>query len=395
MRVLFIHNQYRQPGGEDVALELESTLLKERGHEVTTVLFSNDEAAGFGGALRSGMNAIYNKRSAQKVKEAIKEFKPDIIHVHNWFFAASPSVFYAASKEKLPVIMTIHNYRMICANALLLRDNHPCELCVNKTYPVDGIRYKCYRNSASQSALVTAITSIHKSLHTWQRKVNNYIVLTPFAKSRLAGSSFKVEPERMIIKPNFIPDPGQGTLPREDFFLFAGRLSVEKGVHVLMQAFSALPDAKLVVIGEGEEKESLIQQYASAGNITFAGKRSRPELLDMMKKCRAVIFPSIWYEGLPFIILEAFATGTPVIASQLGAMAEAITHGYNGLHFVPGDVDGLRQAVQTAAQTSPATEQMYANARATYLEKYHPDIHYTSILSIYEKTIANSKSSNG
>lgn len=393
MKVLFIHNQYRQHGGEDVALDLESALLKERGHDVHTVLFSNDAPSGMGGALRSGMNAVYNRKSARKVQQAIREFKPDIIHVHNWFFTASPSVFYAASKEGVPVIMTIHNYRFVCVNALLLRDNHPCELCVNKTFAVPGIRYKCYRNSASQSALVAAITGIHKTLHTWQRKVNNYIVLTPFAKSRLAGSSFKVDPERMIIKPNFIPDPGQGPLPREDFFLYAGRLSVAKGVYDLMQAFTGMPALKLVVIGEGEEKDSLLHQYANAGNITFAGKRSREELIGMMKKCRAVIFPSIWYEGLPFIILEAFATGTPVIASRLGSMQELITHGYNGFHFTPGNVEELRTAIRAAA-AGKEMEQMHQNARKTYLEKYHPDIHYRSILSIYETTIANSRSSN-
>lgn len=393
MRVLFIHNQYRQHGGEDVAVELETTLLKEMGHDVEVLVFSNDEPSGTAGVLRSGMNAVYNKGAAKKVRQAIQQFRPDIVHVHNWFFAASPSVFYAAHKEHVPVIMTIHNYRFICANALLLRNDRPCELCVNKTWPMDGIRYKCYRHSASQSALVTAITSIHKSLHTWQRKVDNYIVLTPFAKSRLVGSSFKVDPERMIIKPNFIPDPGQGHLPREDFFLFAGRLSADKGVHVLMKAFSQLT-SKLVILGEGPEKEILLQQHANASNITFAGKRSRKELLDMMKRCRAVVFPSLWYEGLPFVILEALATGTPIIASRLGTMAEVITHGFNGLHFSPGDVTELKNAVETMDKGAPQVEQLYGNARQTYLEKYHPDIHYKSIMSIYETTIANSRKVN-
>jgi glycosyltransferase involved in cell wall biosynthesis len=392
MRVLFIHNQYRQHGGEDVALELETNLLKERGHDIEVLLFSNETPSGSAGVW-SGINAVYNKGAAKKVRQAIQQFKPDIIHVHNWFFTASPSVFYAAKKERVPVIMTIHNYRFICANALLLRNDRPCELCVDKTWPIHGIRYKCYRNSASQSALVTAITSIHKSLHTWQRKVDNYIVLTPFAKSRLVGSSFKVNPERMIVKPNFIPDPGQGNLPREDFFLFAGRLSASKGVHILLQAFARL-SSRLIIVGEGPEKDMLLQPYASASNITFAGKRSRNELLDMMKRCKAVIFPSLWYEGLPFVILEAFATGTPIIASRLGTMAEVITHGFNGLHFTPGDATELKNAVEVMERAGPEVEQLYGNARQTYLEKYHPGIHYKSIMSIYETTIANARTIN-
>lgn len=390
MKILFIHNQYRQHGGEDVAVELETNLLKEKGHEVELLLFSNQETAG---ALRSGMNAVYNRAAAKKVTQAIQQFKPDIVHVHNWFFTASPSIFYAAHKQRVPVIMTIHNYRFICANALLLRNEQPCELCVKKTWPMDGIRYKCYRNSASQSALVTAVTSIHKSLRTWQKKVDNYIVLSSFAKSRLVGSSFKVDPERLLIKPNFIPDPGQGSQPREDFFLFAGRLSTSKGVHVLIEAFSQLT-SKVVIVGEGPEKDMLLQQHANASNITFAGKRSRSELLDMMKRCRAVIFPSLWYEGLPFVILEAFATGTPLIASRLGTMAEVITHGVNGLHFTAGNAIELKNAVEVMDKGGPEVEQLYSNARQTYLEKYHPDIHYRSIMSIYETTIANSRTVN-
>lgn len=390
MRILFIHNKYRQYGGEDVAVELETSLLKQRGHEVQLLLFSNDETAG---ALRSGINAIYNRAAAKKVQEVIQQFKPQIIHVHNWFFAASPSIFFAARKEGVPVIMTIHNYRFICANALLLRNEQPCELCVKKTWPADGIRYKCYRNSASQSAMVTTVTSIHKTMGTWQKKVDNYIVLTPFAKSRLVGSSFKVDAEKLIIKPNFIPDPGQGNQAREDFFLFAGRLSIDKGVHVLAKAFSQTT-LKLVIAGDGPEKDMLQQLYASASNITFAGKRNRSELLDMMKRCKAVIFPSLWYEGLPFVILEALATGTPVIASRLGNMAELITHGVNGFHFTPGNATELQNAVETMDKGGPQVEQLYGNARQTYLEQYHPDIHYKSILSIYETTIANSKKAN-
>lgn len=384
MKILFIHNQYRQPGGEDVAVELETSLLKERGHEVELLLFSNDETAG---ALQSGINAVYNRAAASRTRQAIRRFRPDIVHVHNWFFTASPSVFYAAKKEGVPVIMTIHNFRFVCANALLLRNNQPCELCVQKTWPTHGIRYKCYRDSAAQSALVTAITGIHKSLRTWQQKVDNYIVLTPFAKSRLSGSSFKVDPDRMIIKPNFIPEPGAGTLPRENFFLFAGRLSTAKGVQVLMNAFGRL-NSKLVVAGEGPEKEAMMQQ-AKTSNITFAGKRSRDELLALMKTCKAVIFPSLWYEGLPFVILEALATGTPVIASRLGSMASVITHGFNGLHFSPGNADELAQAVEHMNKGGQDIEQLYSNARQTYLEHYHPDSHYRSIISIYETTIAN------
>jgi glycosyltransferase involved in cell wall biosynthesis len=387
MRILFIHNAYRQYGGEDVAVELETALLKEKGHDVSLVHFTNE-----GGGMAAAWNAIYNRASARKARAAIRAFRPDIVHVHNWFFEASPAVLFAAAKEKVPVVMTLHNYRMICANALLLRNNIPCELCVPHTFPLYGVRYKCYRGSAAQSALVTAVTGIHKSRRTWQQKVDRYIVLTAFAGSRFEGSSFNVPPEKMIVKPNFITDPGEGPAQREDFFLFAGRLSKEKGVHILVQAFAGLPAHKLVIVGDGPEKDILQARHATATNITFAGKRTRNELLEMMKRCKALIFPSIWYEGLPFTILEAFATGTPVIASKLGSMSELVTEGYNGSLFTAGDITALQEKVMTMAQEGPATAAMYHNARQTYLDNYHPEIHYKSIISIYEQTIANSKS---
>ena len=395
MRILFIHNRYRQHGGEDVAVALETALLEEKGHAVKTIFFDNDEEpTGLIGKISSGKKAIYNKKSERLVEQAVTDFNPDIIHVHNWFFAASPSVLYAAKKMGVPVVMTIHNYRLICANALLLRDNKPCELCIHGTFPLYGIRYKCYRNSATASALVTAITGTHKVKRTWQEKVNNYIVLTAFAKSRLQGSSLKVDPGRLLIKPNFIPDPGQGSLPRENFFLFAGRLSIEKGVHVLLKAFEQLPSSRLVIAGEGPEKEILQNRYGSHTNITFAGKMDRAGLLDLMKRCRAVIFPSLWYEGLPFTILEAFATGTPVIASRLGSMEELISDQFNGLHFNPGDVQELQKCIETIESSGPGIERLYSNARQTYLELYHPDIHYRSIIPIYQTTIANSRSAH-
>ncbi|HEY0680625.1 MAG TPA: glycosyltransferase family 4 protein [Chitinophagaceae bacterium] len=395
MRILFIHNTYRQRGGEDVALELETTLLAERGHDVRITLFSNDEdISGFTGKMRLGWNAIYNRTSAKTVRQVIREFAPDLIHVHNWFFQASPSILYAAAKEQVPVIMTIHNYRLVCANALLLRNNKPCELCINEKFPLYGIKYKCYRQSSGQSALVTAITGIHKSMNTWQNKVDNYIILTPFAKSRLEGSSFKVDPSKLIIKPNFIPDPGEGLPDREGYYLFAGRLSIEKGVHTLCEAFAGLPGSRLILVGEGSEYAVLEQRFASATNITFAGKRSRPELLGMMKKCKALVFPSIWYEGLPFTILEAFATGTPVIASDLGSMSGMITNEYNGLLFEPGNAASLKAAIAKFEMAGQALKPLYANARQTYLDLYHPDIHYRSIMDIYERSLANRKKSN-
>jgi glycosyltransferase involved in cell wall biosynthesis len=382
MKILFIHNQYTQRGGEDVALDLETKLLQEKGHDIKKLVFTNDSIAG--GAvskIRSAFNAVYNFNAFKETEKLIKDFKPDIIHVHNLFFVASPSVLFAAAKFKIPVVLTIHNYRLVCANALLLRDGQVCELCIGKTLPLDGIKYKCYHNSSAQSALVTTITSFHKLVKTWQQKVSAYIVLTNFAKAKLTSSSLQIDENKLIVKPNFIEDPGSGTWPREDYFVFVGRISEEKGIHILLEAFANLPAQKIFIIGDGPQKQLLQQQYLSHSNISFEGSLDKPAVLSILQKSKALIFPSIWYEGLPFTIVEAFATGTPVIASKLGAMTDLVTHGYNGFHFTAGSVKALQEAIESF----DSSEQLYLNARETYINKYHPDIHYSSILKIYKE----------
>jgi glycosyltransferase involved in cell wall biosynthesis len=387
VKILFIHNRYQQPGGEDVAVELESSVLKEKGHETQFLFFDNTGITGLFQKLKTGFKAVYNPGSAIQLKRKIAEFKPDLIHIHNLFFTASPSVLYTAQRFKIPVIFTLHNYRLICANALLLRKNEICELCIHKKLPIAGIRYKCYRNSVTGSALVTLISGFHKFIGTWKNKITTYITLNEFSRSRLLQSSLQIEEHKMITKPNFIPDPGEGSPQRENFFLFAGRVVKEKGVHVLAEAFAGIPEYKVKIIGDGPEKKSLEEKFNSYPNISFTGYMDHYSVLEYMKRCKALICPSIWYEGAPLTIIEAFATGTPVIASRLGSMAESISEGYNGLHFIAGDAIDLQEKIRLFIQKTNKDTKLYQNARQSYLEKYHPDIHYKAIMNIYEDAI--------
>jgi glycosyltransferase involved in cell wall biosynthesis len=389
MRILFVHNRYRQAGGEDIALSLEVALMNEKGHVTDTLLFDNEEMdTGWKARFRTFCNAVYNRTSEKKLTRKIHDFAPDIIHVHNLFFVASPSVLSGAAKMHIPVVLTVHNYRLICCNALLLRNNKPCEICVKRKLPLAGIRYRCYRRSAVASGMVTLVTGIHKLKHTWQTKVLKYIVLTPFAREKMLNSSLGLKLEQLVIKPNFVPDLGVGRQPRERFFLFAGRISPEKGVFSLLEAFSQLPGKELLVAGEGPEKDLLELEYQQAKNIRFVGKLDNLELSDLMRKCQALVFPSIWYEGLPYVIIEAFCAGTPVIASNLGAMSTLIRDGYNGLHFKAGNASDLKKAVMRFEENrnEELGDDLYANARQTYLDHYHPDIHYKSVMEIYGTT---------
>jgi glycosyltransferase involved in cell wall biosynthesis len=389
VRILFIHNRYQYEGGEDVAVELETALLQEKGHSVKALLFQNEHIHSLRSKVTSGLKAFYNKTSETKISVAIEEFKPDLIHIHNLFFDASPSVLYAAKKHRVPVIFTLHNYRLVCSNALLMRNNQVCELCVNQSFPVSGIRYKCYRNSAVESALVTGITGIHKLKKTWNNYVDRYIALTEFSKQKFLSSSLKLTEQQISIVPNFVPDTKQHDLPRENYYLYVGRLSGEKGIRVLMEAFKQLPQASLVIIGDGPERSFVDEQSKASGNIFVAGKKTKAEVMESMSRCRALVFPSVCYEGLPFTILEAFSSGTPVIASRLGAMKEMIQDGYNGLHFRPNDPDDLKNCIRKFNEAAPRQE-FNRHARLTYEEKYHPDVHYKAIMSIYQNVIDKS-----
>lgn len=389
MRILFIHNEYKQSrGGEDVVVVAETELLRSKGHEVESIYFNNANVArGSAGKFKAAASAVYNPSSAGIVKKAIASFKPDVVHVHNFFFAASPSVLIAAHECKVPVIVTLHNYRLICTNSLLLRNDHVCELCVNLNFAWYGVKYKCYHNSRLQSAAVASMAAIHKSRGTWKNSVDHYITPSYFSREKLIHSSLKVTPEKISVKRNFVPDNGYSSIEsRKDYYLFVGRLSTEKGVQLLLEAWQNLPGLELIIAGDGPDGPMLKNKFGGMKNVQFVGSKPHEEVLNLMKGCRALIFPSIWYEGLPMTIVEAFSTGTPVIASELGSMKEMIQHKKNGVLFTTGDQGSLIKAVEDF-DTSNVT--LYENARKSYLEEYHPDKCYAAVMQLYNKVISS------
>lgn len=371
-------------------LAAEAELLRSKGHDVDILLFDNATMAkGIIGKVEAGISAIYNSHSARQLNERILHFRPDLIHVHNFFFTASPSIFYAAKRRKIPIVATLHNFRLVCANALLLRDNKVCELCLGQSFPWYGVKYKCYHDSAIQSAMVGGMAAVHKWIGTWKKTVDLFLTPAAFMRSKLLGSSFNAPPEKIRVKHNFISDPGMATADtREDFYLFVGRISGEKGVDILLKAFAGLPGKKLLLVGDGPEHEALKAGFRQHTNIIFAGKKSHDEVIRLMKQCRALVFPSICYEGMPITIIEAFATGTPVIASKLGAMQDMVVDGYNGSLFRAGDPADLQSVIEafdiTVAQRASS---VYEAARTSYIDHYHPEKCYTAVLDLYNQLI--------
>lgn len=288
-----------------------------------------------------------NFRRNQRV---ISQFRPDIVHIHNLFYTASAAVIRTAKRCHIPVVMTLHNYRLVCVNGLLMRGGETaCEKCLTQTIPFAGIRNACFQKSKAKSAHLAAITLLHKLTGIW-RQVDLFVVVTDFARQKMLGSSLKPKPEQVRVKPNFVADAGYtGPEERADFFLYVGRLTTEKGVDVLLQAARRY-GFPLEIIGDGPLAADVQRMSEQVSTIRYLGKQPREVVLDAIKRCQALLVPSRWYEGLPTVILEAFAAGTPVICSNQENLNQIVKDGLTGLLFRTGDSFDLGQTISMFRQ---------------------------------------------
>lgn len=387
MKILLIHNRYKNSGGEDGVLQAESALLSIHKHHVEELIFDNSGITTFKDKLLAGLRLIYNPVSARALDERIASFNPDIIHVHNFVPLVSPSVFFVAHKHRIPVVVTLHNYRLICPGYTLFHRNKIYEKSVHSLFPIDAIMKGVYRNSRFQTAAVAMMTAIHTLIGTWRNKVGVYIALTDFAKKKFATSARAIPADRLLVKPNFIFDPGRGDVVRKDFFLFVGRLTEEKGINTLLRA-TTRANFRLVIIGEGPLSNTIIEHARENPNIAYLGYQDKLSVMSHMKSCRALVFPSEWYEGFPLTILEALSTGTVIIASRLGGMAEIIKDGVNGLHFEAGNDSDLATKIMEVDKAPAYLKSISTKARSSYLEHYTPEDNYISLMRIYDYTRA-------
>ena len=380
MRILLVHNEYVNKGGEDVVLANEAELLKSHGHEVTLATVSNKSIHGAVGQLRTALFTASSPFGARWMRERLAETRPDVVHVHNFFPLLSPSIYGVCNDRAVPVVQTLHNYRTLCSNAMLLRDDHPCELCVTGS-PYQGVRYGCYRNPVASLPLAHMIAR-HRSEGTWQRRVDRFIALTKFARSRFLAAGFPAE--KVVAKPNFVADPGEPATPagQGESVLFVGRLAPEKGIATMMRAWEGL-EVPLAVAGDGPLRP-LVEASASPF-VKALGWKSGPEVAAEMGRCRFMVMPSEWYEGFPMTLVEAFSMGRPVLVSRLGSMAEVIEDGVTGLHVNPGDPADLAAKVRWAYDHPEAIAEMGRNARAVYLDRYTAERNYAMLIDVYEQ----------
>ena len=385
MKILQVHNLYQQAGGEDLVVADEARLLEARGHEVARHTVHNDQVNSLS-SLSLGLRTIWSQPGYRDVRAAIMRHRPQLIHVHNTLPLLSPSVYYAASAERVPVVQTLHNYRLTCPAALCFRNGHPCTECVGSFIPWRAIRHACYRDSRTASAAVATMLSVHRLLGTWD-KPTVYMALTAFARDMFIEAG--VPPDKLVVKPNFVdPDPGAGT-GSGDYAVFVGRLSAEKGIQTLLRAWRVVgTQLRLIIIGEGPLASMVVAATHDLPSVTWLERRNPPEILSILRDAKFLVFPSECYETFGRVIVEAFATATPVIAAGHGAGAELVAEGVTGLHFRPGDPSDLAAKVLHLNSDPQLRVRMRASARKEFEDRYTADVNYRLLLAIYDRAMA-------
>lgn len=394
MKVLVLHNRYRSAGGEDVVAQAEIDLLSSRGVEVLSIQTPQAEGSGGIGDLVSLVRSTtWSGNSYEYVRRKCKLFQPDVAHVHNFWMKLSPSVHKACHDSGVATVQTLHNFRLLCTNALLLRDGKICEDCVRKL-PWRGVVRRCYRDSFLASGAVARMIVANRLRGTWQDDVDAFIALSDHSKRKFARGA--LPDERIFVKPNFVPDPGtpKRRPSHSRTVLYAGRLSQEKGIHILLSAWSAgglSRYGKLMIAGDGPARESLHnlmrELRLSQSNVVFLGNKSRGEVMDLIAGARVMVQPSICYESFGVAVAEALACGRAVVASNLAALNEIVRDRRTGLCPEPGDHTGLMQALSALLVDDRLVDELGENARNEYLATYTPDTNYEMLIKIYEFAI--------
>ncbi|MGF9644501.1 glycosyltransferase family 4 protein [Paenibacillus sp. FSL L8-0502] len=388
-KVLIIHNFYQQSGGEDKVVEQESAMLRSRGIETEHYYVHNDsiQSRGLANMAKLAVEAAWSLPEFKRIKKLLLQVKPDVVHVHNFFPVISPSVYHACERLGIPVVQTLHNYRLICPAATFMRGNKVCEKCLHGTL-LHSIRHGCYRGSQLQTIPVAAMIKFNDLIGTWQHKVSRYIALTEFARDKFAESGIPLD--RIAVKPNFVHHKTMKTQydPNDRYLLFVGRISAEKGVRNLLQAWSQLEDRgglRLVIIGDGPEKAELTAAYPQE-DVRFLGKQDGDTVLDCMSRAMYVMVPSIWYEGFPMTIVESFSVGTPVLCSRLGALEEVVEDGVTGFHFQHDDLENIKTVIRCAVAYENYAV-MRQKVSENYAARYTEEVNVKQLMAIYSEAM--------
>jgi len=393
VKVLLVHNSYGSsaPSGENTVVEAEAELLRSNGVDVVEYFRYSDSIRGMGwlGEIIGGMATPFNPFSYFRIRRVLRRERPDVVHVHNFFPLVSPAVFFATSHEKVPVVMTLHNYRLGCGAGLPFRNEAVCMKClVSKTvWPL--LRYRCYRNSFVASIPMAAMIALHRWLGTWQHKIDLFISLTGF-QAKVMDEIGLIPMAMSRMKPQFMKNPPD-MIPfsmRNNRVIFIGRVSKEKGLAVLLEAWKAWgTDApELVIVGDGPDLPGLRERFAGI-KARWLGKLKPLETIEELGKSQLLVFPSICFEGSPMVIREALACGVPILASNIGPMSELVLPAYGQL-FIAGDSpDLLAHARAMLTNQAEPLKGKAAAARLEFDQKYTAEQNFVRLMDIYQEAI--------
>jgi glycosyltransferase involved in cell wall biosynthesis len=392
MRVMHIHNRYQLRGGEETSVESERRMLVNQGQHVIAYDRDNREMQAWGATTKARLffSTTWSGASYRDIELLVRKEKPDVAHVRNIQPLVSPSVYWALDRARVPIVQTLDNFRLFCPASTFLRDGRICEECRDYSL-LRSVRYACFRHSRIQSLAVAQSLWLHRLLGTWSRRITLYIALTEFGRSKFVQSG--LPSERIEVKPHFLENPPAAEWDHDGYALFVGRLSPEKGVLTLLRAWGGLPHIPLRIVGDGPLRIEIESRLKRDGmeNVVMLGERPLEECLRLMRRSRFIVFPSEWFEGLPRVIVEAYACGKPVVASRLGAMSEVIVDGRTGLHFRAGDPEDLAEKVRWLIDHDGATKQMGREARLEFESKYSEERNYELLMRIYERAIGMSR----
>ncbi len=385
--ILLVHNRYLSSGGEDVVFSAEADLLRSRGHTVVEYVEDNRRINEIGRAA-AAVRTVWSSGTRVRLRDLIRRERPEVAHFHNTFPLISPAAYWACRETGTPVVQTLHNYRLLCAAGTFFRSGRPCEDCMGTRLLWPGVLHGCYRGSRLETAGVTVMLGAHRMLGTWRNKVDLFIALSEFSRSKFIEGG--IAEDRIMVKPHFVhPDPGPGR-GEGDFALFVGRLSAEKGIRVLLDAWRRLPQCPLEICGDGPMR-GVVDSFARSrppGTIRVRGAGSRQDVFDLMKRARFLVVPSTWYETFSLVIAEAFACGLPVLSTDIGAAAEIVDHGRTGLLFKSGDPGSLAAGARRLWDQPSQAREMGSEARAEFLARYTAESNYTRLMDLYSRARA-------
>ena len=392
VKVLLVHNYYQLSGGEDQVFLAEQHLLEERDVEVLTYTASND-VIDDQSRLKSAANTLWNRGAARELAELVRTHAVDVVHFHNTFPIISPAAYGAVRAAGAAVVQTLHNYRLLCANALFFRDGHVCEDCLGKTPAWPAVQHACYRDSRAASGVVVAMQTVHRLRHTYERDVDAYIALTDFGRRKFIEGGLPAD--KLIVKPNFVArDPGMGR-GEGGYALFVGRLVPEKGLETLLEAWKTLGERiPLNIAGTGPLEARVVRAAETLPGVAYLGQQDHGRVLDLMANARMLIFPSVVYETFGLTLSETFAVGTPAVASNLGAPASIVEHGRTGLHFEAGNAADLVAQVERLLARPQELANMRLEARRDYLAKYSAEANFRQLMDVYALALGRRQTSD-